>query len=125
MNPPVMASWNLALRFGLEIGAVAGLATVAWRSTGGPMRWLALVVVPAAAIAAWTLFNVPDDPSRSGTAPIVVPGAIRLAIELTILLAGAAALTVRGPQWIGVGLASLIVVHYAVSIPRVEWLLHK
>lgn len=25
MNPPVMAGWNLALRFGLELGALAGL----------------------------------------------------------------------------------------------------
>lgn len=25
MTPPAMAAWNLALRFGLELGALAGL----------------------------------------------------------------------------------------------------
>ena len=123
MNPPQMAGWNLALRFGLEVAALAGLATVAWRLTAGPLRWAAVIGVPVVAAVAWGVFNVPGDPSRSGNAPIVVPGGIRLAVELAVLGAGAAGFLLRGPRFAGLALAALVVVHYAASAPRVGWLL--
>ncbi len=102
MTPPTMAGWNLALRFGLEVAAIGGLAAWAWRSTDGVARWPAVIAVPVAAMLAWTLFNVPDDPSRSGGAPVEVSGRLRLTIELAILGSGTAALVVRGPLWFGV-----------------------
>lgn len=120
-----MAGWNLALRFGLELAAVAGLATIAWRSTADPLRWIVVLAVPAAAVVAWTVFNVPGDPSRSGAAPVPVPGWVRLALELFVLGAGATAFLVSGPRWVGAALAGLIVVHYASSIARVRWLLDQ
>ena len=46
MNPPTMAGWNLALRFGLEMAALAGLAFAAWHYTSGALRWGAVIVVP-------------------------------------------------------------------------------
>ena len=55
MNPPDMAGWNLALRFGLEVAALAGLATAAWRLTNGIWRWPAVVAVPLIAAIAWAL----------------------------------------------------------------------
>lgn len=124
MSPPTMAGWNLALRFGLELAALGGLATAAWRQTSGPARWAATLVLPVVAAAIWATFNVPDDPSRSGAAPVAVPGSVRLAIELAVLGGGAVALAVTGRRELGLALGALILVHYAASIPRIEWLLN-
>ncbi len=118
-----MAGWNLALRFGLEVAALAGLATAAWHFSAGPWRWVAVIAVPLLAAVAWGTFNVPDDPSRSGAAPIEVPGGVRLALELAVLAAGSAGFIVAGPSAVGLILAALIVAHYATSVPRIRWLL--
>ena len=118
-----MAGWNLALRFGLELGAMAGLGAAAWNLTSGPIRWAAVTLVPITAAAIWGVFNVLNDPSRSGDAPVEVSGWIRLAIELTILGAGAAAIIWAGRRDIGFAFALLIAFHYATSTSRIEWLL--
>ena len=125
MNPPELAGWNLALRFGLEVAALAGLATAAWRATGGPWRWVVTITLPVIAAAVWTTFNVVDDPSRSGEAPVVVPGGVRLAVELAVLGAGSVGFLWRGPRMAGLVLAALVVVHYATSIQRIESLLDQ
>jgi len=122
MNPPEMAGWNLALRFALEIGALIGLGIAAWQSTSGPVRWLAAIAVPLVAAAVWGTFNVLNDPSRSGEAPVEVAGWIRLVIELTILGGGAVAIGMVGGRIAGIGFAVLVLVQYATSWSRVQWL---
>jgi hypothetical protein len=123
MNPPEMAGWNLALRFALEIGALIGLGVAAWQSTDGLVRWIAVIAVPLAAAALWGTFNVLDDPSRSGEAPVEVAGWLRLVIELTILGGGAVAIGIVGGRIAGIGFAVLILVHYAASWSRIQWLI--
>lgn len=125
MNPPTMAGWNLALRFGLELGALAGLGLAAWKLTTSPIRWAAVAAVPIAAAAIWSVFNVLDDPSRSGAAPIEVAGWTRLAIELAILGGGAAAVAYAGRRDISILFAVLIAAHYATSWSRLEWLIQQ
>ena len=125
MTPPTMAGWNLALRFGLELAAIAGLTAGAWRLTSGPMRWIALAAVPVGVAVVWGTFNVVGDPSRSGGAPVEVAGAVRLAIELAILGGASAVLVVAGRSGLGIGLGSLILLHYAASTPRIEWMLNS
>lgn len=125
MTPPTMAGWNLALRFGLELGALAGLGLAAWKLTSGPVRWAAVVVVPILAGAIWGTFNVLNDPSRSGAAPIEVSGWTRLVIELAILTAGAAAFALAGQRNIGIVFGALLIFHYAASTSRVEWLVQS
>jgi len=122
MTPPTMAGWNLALRFGLELGALAGLGFAAWTITSGPVRWTALTLVPITAAVTWGVFNVVDDPSRSGAAPIEVSGWIRLTIEAVILGGGAAAMAFAGRRDIGTVFALLVAFHYAASTTRIEWL---
>ena len=122
MTPPTMPGWNLALRFLLELAALAGLAAAAWTFGSGLGRWVAVVAVPVAAAAIWGLFNVLDDPSRSGAAPVEVNGPVRLAIEVVILGGGAAALAVAiHPAW-GMVVALAILGHYLASVDRVAWL---
>jgi hypothetical protein len=117
-----MAAWNLGLRFGLELGALAGLGFAAWKLTANPIRWAAVILVPIAAATVWGVFNVLNDPSRSGAAPVEVGGLSRLAIELLILGGGAAAITLAGRRDIGIVFAALIAFHYAASMSRIEWL---
>jgi len=123
MTPPTMAGWNLALRFGLELCALAGVGLAAWKLAPGATRWIAVVVGPVAAAAIWGVFNVIDDPSRSGEAPIEVPGSVRLGLELLILGGGAAAVATLWRLDVGIAFAALIIIHYAVSASRLEWLL--
>jgi hypothetical protein len=122
MSPPSMAGWNLGLRFGLELGALAALATATWRLAPGTFRWVAVVIVPVIAAAIWGVFNVLGDPSRSGAAPVEVGGWTRLAIELLILGGGAVALGLIGQPVIGIGFAVLIAAQYVTSWSRVQWL---
>lgn len=121
--PPEMAAWNLALRFGLELAALTGLAIAAWRLTSAPLRPIAVVGVPLIAAAAWGVFNVVGDPSRSGSAPIEVPGWTRLLVELAVLGAGTVAFAMAGWRPVAVGYAALVVLHNVAAWPRIHWLL--
>ena len=123
MTPPEMAAWNLTLRFLLELAALAGLAAAAWKLASGPVRWIAVIAVPIAAAIVWGVFNVIDDPSRSGGAPVEVPGWARLAIEILILGGGAFAVALAGQRNLAIGFAILIAAHYATSWSRIEWLI--
>ena len=125
MNPPEMRPWNLALRLGLEIGALTGLGLAAWTQTYGATRAIAVVVTPLAAAALWGTFNVLDDPSRSGAAPVEVPGRVRLGVESLVLGSGAVAYGIAGHPAIGTTLAALAVLHYTVGRARVRWLLSR
>lgn len=125
MNAPRMAGWNLALRFGLELTALLGLAIGAWSVSEGWVRWVAVVLVPLVATAIWGVFNVVGDPSRSGEAPVEVPGWARLGIELLILGGGAAGFYSSEHPIIAIGFGVLVVVHYALSVSRIQWLLAR
>ena len=78
-----------------------------------------------AAMALWGTFAVPDDPSRSGGAPVPVPGLIRLVLELIILFGGALAFALSGYREAGIALAVLIALHYAISVERIIWLIGR
>ena len=120
-----MVGWNLALRFGLELAALAGFGLAAWKLSSGPVRWIAVVCVPMAAAAVWGVFNVLDDPSRSGAAPVEVNGWVRLAIEVLVLGGGAATVALAGNRSLAIAFGALIVVHYATSWSRLEWLIQQ
>ncbi len=125
MNPPKMRAWNLALRLGLEVGALAGLGIAAWNQTAGAARWVAVVSAPLLGATLWGTFNVLDDPSRSGEAPIEVAGWVRLALELLVLGCGWVAYSIAGYPAIGVAFVVLSIVHYTVGRARLRWLLSR
>lgn len=114
-----MTSANAVLRFILEVAALVLLSLWGWESAG----WLLGLGLPIIAAAVWGIFNVPGDPSRSGKAPVPVPGSVRLVIEGAIFIAATAA------AWAVFGIlpATLFVVvvasHYARSGARIRWLL--
>lgn len=123
-SPPTIPGWNLVLRIGLELAALTGLGLAAWKLNTGPMKWAAALTLPSVFAAIWGVFNVLDDPSRSGNAPIEVSGTTRLLIELSILAAGAAAIWFAGGGTVGIAYIALVLLHYAASTSRIRWLVH-
>ncbi|MCO4747921.1 MAG: DUF2568 domain-containing protein [Proteobacteria bacterium] len=115
---------NLAFRFFLELAALAGFAALGWTAPP-PWHWAAVWMLPLAAAAIWGVFNVPGDPSRSGEAPVVVPGWVRLGLEGAVLIGGAAALGLAGRPALGLAVTLCVLVHYALSLDRVAWLLER
>lgn len=113
---------NLAFRFLLESAAVAGMAIGAYSLGTGVSAWLLAVAIPLVAMVAWGTFRVPGDASASGGAPIAVPGVVRLLIELDVFAASVFLLCFASPR-AAVILAIAVVVHYALSLDRIRWLL--
>jgi hypothetical protein len=116
---------NLALRFLLELAALGGFALLAWRSANGGWRVIAVISVCLLVMTLWGVFNVPDDPSRSGHAPVPVPGVVRLLLELVILFGAVAAFCLAGEQLTAAVMAALLVLHYVLSVDRIVWLLQQ
>ena len=115
---------NLAIRFLLEIIALIALGAWAKAQFPGATGFILMIVVPLVAAAAWGTFNVKGDPSRSGKAPVPVPGLIRLLLELSIFSSATWALFTLNPTygWI-FGLVTLV--HYILSYDRIAWLLKR
>lgn len=116
---------NLAVRFGLEVAALISLGMWGWSMGGGWWRVLSALLLPLLAAIAWATFAVPDDPSRSGKAPVATPGALRLLLELTLFVAAAWALFNLGYATWAIVLAVVAIVHYALSYDRILWLLQR
>lgn len=118
--------WNLGFRFILEIAALVGLGwgghTLGWT---GPGALVQSIAPPLAAAVVWGTLAVPDDPSRSGRAPVPVPGWLRLMIELAVFAAGVAGFAVAEATGAAVALGLGVIVHYALSIDRIRWLLAR
>jgi len=115
---------NLSLRFALEILALVALGAWARVQFIGVWGFVLMILIPLLAAIAWGTFNVKGDPSRSGKAPVPVPGFVRLSLELVFFGAATWALFTLNPTygWI-FGLITLG--HYILSYDRILWLLKR
>jgi len=120
-----MNASNLALRFLLELAALVGLATWAWNLASGLWRFVLALFVVVIAMALWGVFAVPNDPSRSGNAPVPISGLLRLILELSLLLGGVYAWQLSGFTFVAYIVGALVVVHYLLSVERIVWLLQQ
>jgi hypothetical protein len=116
---------NLAIRFLLELAAYVAMGYWGWTRREGPLRYVLAIGVPVLAAVLWATFAVPDDPSRSGKAPVPVPGIVRLVLELAFFAFATWALYSAGSTRLGLILAVVVVVHYAVSYDRIGWLVRQ
>jgi hypothetical protein len=116
---------NLALRFLLEMAALVAIGYWGFSQHTGICRFLLGIGLPVIAAAAWANFAVPGDRSRSGRAPVSVPGAVRLILELSLFGLAAWALYAAGSSLAALILAGVTVVHYALSYDRVAWLIRE
>ena len=67
---------NLAVRFFLEISGLLTLGMWGWEKGDGTLKFVFALAIPIFFAAIWGIFAVPDDPSRSGNAHIIVSGLI-------------------------------------------------
>ena len=116
---------NLALRFLLEIAALVAIGYWGFSQHTGIWRFIIGIGGPLIAAVLWGTFAVPDDPSRSGKAPVPVPGALRLALELGLFGFAAWTLNDAGSPTLALILAGIAVIHYALSYDRVTWLIRQ
>ena len=116
---------NLTLRFLLELSALFAMGVWGWRSSVGWLRFALALGIPIVAAVVWGTFAVPDDPSRSGAAPIAVSGILRLLIEAAIFGCAVWALYDAGFTGLSWGLGLIVVLHYLASYDRMLWLIRQ
>lgn len=110
---------NLALRFLLELAALAAYAYWGWAAQEGGWRYFLGIGLPLLAAVLWGTLRVPNDPGR---APVPVFGPARLLLE-TVFFAGAVTLLAAVRTTPAIVLGALVVPHYIASHDRVQWLL--
>jgi len=116
---------NLAIRFFLELSALVAMGWWGWRQGEGTTRYVFAALVPLAAAALWGIFAVPGDPSRSGSALVAVPGALRLGLEAAFFAFAVWGLYQVGSVALARTMAAALAVHYAASYDRLAWLLRS
>jgi len=116
---------NLGVRFILEITTLIAIGFWGWRQGEGAVSFLLGLGIPLMAAVVWGTFAVPNDPSRSGKAPVPVPGIVRLLIELAYFAFGAWALYDIGLTGWGITLGAIVLIHYIASFDRIKWLLSR
>jgi hypothetical protein len=116
---------NLAIRFLLELSALLAMGVWGWQQREGWLRFVLALGIPLMAALLWGIFAVPNDPSRSGKAPIATSGMIRLVLELAIFAFAAWALYAAGAVALSWILGITVAIHYAISYDRIQWLIEQ
>lgn len=116
---------NLFFRFILELIFLVIFSMWGYHQIEGWPSVVLAVFMPLAVMLVWGIFNVPDDPSRSGKAPVPVPGILRLFIELSIFGLAIWFLYDLGYQRLFIIYGVLVIIHYLFSIDRMSWLLSR
>ena len=116
---------NLAIRFLIELSTLLTMGVWGWRQSEGWLWFILAFGIPIIFAVVWGTFAVPNDPSRSGKAPIPVPGIVRLLLELAFFAVGTWALYQMEYQLLSLSFGTIVVVHYLVSYNRVGWLIQQ
>lgn len=114
---------NLIFRFILELCALTAIGIWGWKQSDGLFRFALSIGIPIILAAIWGIFAVPDDPSRSGSAPVVIYGIARLAIELVIFAFAIWALQDASFIQLSWIFGIIVVFHYFISYDRITWLI--
>ena len=113
---------NLILRFLLELSALGAMGLWGWRLSDNWLRFVFVLIIPLIAASIWGIFAVAEDPSRSGSAPIPVPGYLRLGIELAFFAFATWVLHDTGYIKISWAFGIIVAAHYIISYDRIIWL---
>ncbi len=113
---------NLAVRFLLELSALASMGIWGWNKGEGILRFVLAIGIPLIAATIWGIFRVPNDPKN---ATVAIPGVLRLIYE--VIFFGFAAWALFDLNFIGLGwtILILLILHYALSYDRITWLLKQ
>ncbi|MBE0410147.1 MAG: YrdB family protein [Anaerolineales bacterium] len=113
---------NLGLRFFLELAALFSLGYWGWTQQQGLMRILLTIAIPLIAAILWGVFRVPGDP---GNAPVPVPGALRLALEMAFFTSATLGLFFAQQKSWALTFGIITLLHYLISYDRILWLLRR
>ena len=116
---------NLILRFILEIVALISIGVWCWKQSEHWPRFVLAFGIPFAIAVIWGTFAVPNDPSRSGSAPVPVNGYLRLVIELGVFVFAMWVLYDLGWNKISLLFGLVVLAHYIISYDRILWLLSQ
>jgi hypothetical protein len=116
---------NLAVRFLLEMSALFIMGLWGWHRRDDGFRIVIALAIPLLAAVLWGTFAVPNDPSRSGSAPIAVSGMLRLALECGFFAFATWALSDLKFGRLTVIFGAAVVVHYALSYDRIRWIIEQ
>ena len=116
---------NLTIRFLLEISALVSAGIWGWKQSDGWMRFVLAIGLPMIIVVIWGTFAVPNDPSRSGKAPIITPGIIRLAIEIGVFSFATWSLYDMDLNKLSLAFGNIVLLHYIISYDRIIWLISK
>ena len=114
---------NLGFRFLLELSALVSFGMWGWKQSECWLRFVLAIGIPIVLAAIWGIFAVPDDPSRSGAAPVVTSGFIRLIIELVFFALATWCLKDAGQSRFSLVFGLSVIIHYLISYDRIAWLI--
>lgn len=106
---------NLTVRFLLEIAMLSTLALWGWNFATNWMHIVYAIAFPVVAATLWGVFRIPNDPKP---APVAIPGALRLLLELALFGLAIWALFIMQHTQMGYIMAAIVVLHYIVSYDR-------
>ncbi|WP_027136704.1 YrdB family protein [Gaetbulibacter saemankumensis] len=116
---------NLIIRFLLEFMALISVGMWGWKQSDGWLQFVLGIGIPIIFAIIWGIFAVPNDPSRSGTAPVPTPGIIRLIIELGLFTFAIWSVYDLGLTTLCVTFGIVVLLHYLASYDRIIWLLSR
>jgi len=116
---------NLMIRFILELMALLSVGYWAWKRFDSPLQYILGIGLPILMTIIWGTFAVPDDPSRSGKAPIPVSGLMRLVLEITFFALAVWSLHDLQQNELSYILGGIVIIHYLFSYDRISWLLSR
>ena len=114
---------NLAVRFVLEMVALVAIGIGGWHVTGSWLRYILAVVLPLLVAFLWGGFRPPNEPHHPTHATFAISGKTRLLIEAIAFGGGAWGLFSSGATVTAWVFTLIVIVHYALSYDRVDWLL--
>ena len=99
----VLRNANLGLRFLFELGALAVVAYWGFTTGDGALGWVLAIAAPVGVAVVWWLFISPK-------AAVDAPKPVRLAVELAVWTAAAAALWAAAHPALGIAFFAVAVV---------------
>lgn len=113
---------NLLVRFILELSALYALGYWGWQQSNGVLRWVLGIGLPVFAAFLWGAFRAKES-HHAGKGLLVIPGALRLILEMLFFGGAIWALYSAGqPTWAYI-FGGVVLLHYLVSYDRVIELL--
>lgn len=122
---PRVAPAHLAIRFALELVLLAAYAYWGWHlGDGGVPGILLAVVLPVLVAALWAIFKTPGDTGKA-TPVVAVPGVVRLVLEIALIGVAAYGVWTSGSRVLAETMLTAFALHYAVTWPRIAWLVRQ